>query len=327
MVIGLDATSIFLAGVVAFVGVLLMVLIPAHKEAQAEGSILDLLDKSYFVSPTLTQGSSKDKEGAPLDLSIVIPAFNEEERLPIMLKEALEFLKGSGRKGKTYEILVVDDCSSDSTPTMVQKNYASENIKVIRLVQNQGKGFAVKVGMLSARGKQRLMVDADGATRFSDLEKLENALAQGNGAGKHCEIAFGSRHHLVQGATAKRAWYRNIFTWGLHLLVRLLITGNSNLIHDTQCGFKLFTAEAALKLFPTLYIRRWAFDLELVVLSRMQSLNIKEVAVQWHEIPGSKLGLLSATLQMLRDMLRIRLSYMFGVWKIRSEQVDGRKRD
>jgi len=269
------------------------------------------------VSPTLAEGSGTQDLAARPDLSVVIPAFNEEERLPIMLKEALEFLKSDSRQGKTFEIIVVDDCSRDSTPKMVVRDYAGEQIKVVRLVENQGKGYAVKVGMLSARGKQRLMVDADGATRFSDLEKLEKAISGADGAGY--QIAFGSRHHLVEGATAQRAWYRNIFTYGLHLLVRLLITGNSEIIHDTQCGFKLFTQEAALKLFPTLYIRRWAFDLELVVLARMQSLGIAEVAVNWQEIPGSKLSLVSATLQMLRDMLRIRLSYMFGVWKIRDE--------
>lgn len=331
----MDITTILLAGVVAIFGVLLVVLPPAWQEAAQGNAVLELLDTSYYVSPALRgegggDADAKGEEAAPY-LSVVIPAYNEEERLPIMLKEALEVLKDSSRRGKTYEILVVDDCSSDSTPAMVLKDYASENIKVVRLLKNQGKGFAVKVGMLSARGKLRLMVDADGATRFSDLEKLERAIAEGDGAGSAgrptsssgVDVAFGSRHHMVKGASAKRAWYRNIFTWGLHLLVRLLITGNSNIIHDTQCGFKLFTEEAAMKLFPTLYIRRWAFDLELVVLARMQELSIAEIAVTWQEIPGSKLGLLSATLQMFRDMLRIRLSYMFGVWRIRSFPLPG----
>lgn len=330
------ATTILLAAVVAILGVVIVVLLSARREATQARSVLELLDKAYFVSPALLDGSSKQDKGedAP-DLSIVIPAFNEEERLPIMLKEALEFLKGGSRQGKSYEILVVDDCSTDSTSTMVLRRYADENIKVIRLVENQGKGFAVKVGMLSARGKLRLMVDADGATRFSDLEKLERAIADGDAEGsskrppngKRRAVIFGSRHHLVDGATATRAWYRNIFTWGLHFLVRLLITGSNDIIHDTQCGFKLFTEEAALKLFPTLYIRRWAFDLELVMLARMQGVSITEIAVAWQEIPGSKLGLISATLSMLRDMLRIRLSYMFGVWKIRTERPGDRKQD
>merc|ERR1712151_499418 len=117
--------------------------------------------------------------------------------------------------------------------------------------------------------------------------------------------------------------YHNIFTWGLNLLVRLFITGSHEPIHDTQCGFKLFTAAAAEKLFPSLHIKRWAFDLELVVLARMQGLSIAEIAVSWQEVPGSKLSLISATLSMLRDMLRIRLSYLFGVWKIKPERPAG----
>merc|ERR1712176_282779 len=230
----------------------------ARREAVQGGSVLEMLDTSYFVSPLLKgdDGTQSAEGKASPDLSVVIPAFNEEDRLPIMLDETLEVLNHDNRRGKSYEILIVDDCSQDATPTMVLKRYASDNIKVIRLLENQGKGFAVKVGMLSARGKLRLMVDADGATRFSDLEKLERAIEDGDAEGsskrppnaKRLAVIFGSRHHLVDGATAKRAWYRNIFTWGLHFLVKLLITGNSNLIHDTQCGFKLFTANAAEKL-------------------------------------------------------------------------------
>lgn len=95
----------------------------------------------------------------------------------------------------------MDDCSTDGTAEMVRKNYAAEqNIQVVRLKKNQGKGMAVRVGMLSARGARRLFVDADGATRFSDLDSLDAALEEG------ADCAFGSRHHLVQGAMATRAW-------------------------------------------------------------------------------------------------------------------------
>merc|ERR1740123_1522248 len=130
-----------------------------------------------------------------------------------MLDETLEVLNHDSRQGKSYEILIVDDCSQDSTPTIALERHASENIKVIRLLKNQGKGFAVKVGMLSARGKLRLMVDADGATKFSELDKLERAIEDGDASGcgsstssgrLRADIAFGSRHHLVKGATAKR---------------------------------------------------------------------------------------------------------------------------
>ena len=125
---------------------------------------------------------------------------------------------------------------------------------------------------------------------------------------------FFSPNHLF-GQETSPIRYRNIFTKGLHFLVKLLITGFRDVVHDTQCGFKLFTSEAAEKLFPVLHIKRWAFDLELVVLSRVHGLSIAEVAVNWTEIPGSKLGLVSATASILKDMMRIRLSYALGLWR------------
>jgi dolichyl-phosphate beta-glucosyltransferase len=108
---------------------------------------------------------------------------------------------------------------------------------------------------------------------------------------------------------------------GLHLLVKILILGPHQEIRDTQCGFKLFKKEVGKKLFSNLHVRRWAFDLELVVLSNIlkgpqgEKLAVKEVPIAWHEVDGSKLNLVTATLNMLYDMARIRFYYMVGVWK------------
>ncbi|CAD7961999.1 unnamed protein product [Amoebophrya sp. A25] len=269
------------------------------------GSFVQHLDPKYFVAPHIRDSKSRENADA-VDLSVVIPAFNEKERISIMLDEALGFLKK--QKG-SYEVILVDDGSGDTTAKLVLDKYADEKVNVVRLKKNMGKGFAVKVGMLSAVGKRRLMVDADGATKFSDLAGLQEKIDSNK-----YQIAFGSRHHLSSDASVKRAWYRNVFMWGLHLLVRILITSNGQPIQDTQCGFKLFTEDAAEKLFGSLHIRRWAFDLELVVLAQRYSLSIAEVPVNWHEVAGSKLSLIPATLSMLKDMVRIRLSYLTGVW-------------
>ena len=125
-----------------------------------------------------------------------------------MLDEALTFLQP---RSLSFEILLVDDCSQDKTAALALE-YQRLNqgkgfaVKVIRLVKNQGKGFAVKVGMLSASGRWRLMVDADGATKFSDLALLEEGLG-GKSEGGGYDVAFGSRRHLAEGAKAKRTWY------------------------------------------------------------------------------------------------------------------------
>lgn len=101
---------------------------------------------------------------------------------------------------------------------------------------------------------------------------------------------------------------------GLHLIVKVIIIAGGHEIGDTQCGFKLFSKEAALAIFPKLHVNRWAFDLEIVVLSQYHDLRIKEIPVVWNEIPGSKLSLLTATLNMLLDIARIRGFYMLGIW-------------
>lgn len=269
------------------------------------------VDHDYYVSQELRGELSAEE--ASVDLSVIIPAFNEEERLPIMLDEMFAFLE---TRSSSYDVVVVDDHSADSTAAVV-KRYADAGrpIQVMRLRENQGKGFAVKCGMLSARGKWKLLVDADGATKFEDLALLEEALDA-----QKSEIAFGSRRHLVDAAKTKRKWYRNIFMWGLHTIVRVLIIGpRGDVIHDTQCGFKLFSRGAVEKLFLNSRVRRWAFDLELVVLAQFVGLRVTEVPVRWQEIAGSKLNLLAATLQMLRDILRIRLNYFFGFWELRDE--------
>lgn len=137
---------------------------------------------------------------------------NSESSAPV---EATSLSSPSARKPRTgtVEILVVDDGSEDGTArqAVLAAGGGEPRVKVVRLKRNRGKGFAVKAGMLSARGKLRLMVDADGATQFSDLQKLERALA-GTGEGDsergvENQIAFGSRHHLSKDATVKRAWY------------------------------------------------------------------------------------------------------------------------
>jgi len=257
---------------------------------------------------------------ASLDLSVIIPAYNETNRLPSMLSSTLDHLLSSSSqspKRRTFEIIIVDDGSSDGTAAMALKlateRYAKADIRVVQLERNRGKGGAVRHGMIHARGRRLLMVDADGASRFADVELLLNALdelapAESDAAG----VAIGSRAHLVRTeAVVKRSFLRNFLMYGLHTVLRLAGVGH---VRDTQCGFKLFSRAAARSLFPRQHIATWIFDVELLLLAKSLRIPVVEVPVTWHEVPGSKLSVVKDSLQMLRDLLVLRANQLLGRW-------------
>jgi len=257
------------------------------------------------------------KDAASVDLTVVIPAYNETERLPEMLETTIAHLKT--QKGRTYEILIVDDGSRDDTANFALKlgaeKYPTVDMRVVLLERNSGKGGAVRHGMMHARGRRVLMVDADGASRFEDLEGLWKAMDElaplhSDGSG----VTIGSRAHLVATeAVVKRSFIRNFLMHGLHTILR--IVGVSH-IRDTQCGFKLFSRQAAQEIFPSQHLTTWIFDVELLVLAQELSIPVTEVPIEWHEIPGSKLNVLKDSLQMLRDLLILRGNHVFGRWKV-----------
>lgn len=268
----------------------------------------------------------------------MIPAFNEEKRLPTMLDAATASLKNQRSKAielaqeKTgitstsrFEWIVVSDGSTDGTEA-VFKQYVKDNKekgdvwKLVSLQSNAGKGAAVKAGMLAAQGALRLMVDADGATDFNALVSL---LSQKE------DIVFGSRAHLA--SKAQRSFIRTLLMHGFHFCVNFLV---GTTIGDTQCGFKLFSQSAAQKIFGNLHLRRWAFDIEIVVLATRLNMRIYEIGVPWKEVEGSKLDssklqLAIVSLGMLRDMLCVRLCYTLGIWRVKHllQEMDANKTD
>lgn len=186
----------------------------------------------------------------------------------------------------------------------------------------------VKQGMLHSRGELLLMLDADGATKVNDLEKLENQIHafarneyhSGDSAASDSSIkisdipiaAFGSRAHLEEKALATRKWYRNFLMKGFHLVV-VLTAGPG--IRDTQCGFKMFTRAAARKLFTNIRLKRWCFDVELVFLCKWFGIPMIEISVNWSEIPGSKVNPLSIP-NMLWELALMSFGYRTRMWKI-----------
>ncbi|KAG5237582.1 glycosyl transferase family protein [Salix suchowensis] len=268
-------------------------------------------------------------------ISLVIPAFNEEYRLPGALDETINYLKHRAAKDKsfTYEVVIVDDGSADATKQVAfdfVKKYTVDNVRVILLGRNHGKGEAIRKGMLHSRGELLLMLDADGATKVTDLEKLENQIhavarkefllgesAASDSSFRISDIplaAFGSRAHLEEKALATRKWYRNFLMKGFHLVV--LLTAGSG-IRDTQCGFKMFTRAAARKLFTNIRLKRWCFDVELIFLCKWFGIPMIEISVNWSEIPGSKVNLLSIP-NMLWELALMSVGYRTRIWKISS---------
>jgi dolichyl-phosphate beta-glucosyltransferase len=229
------------------------------------------------------------------DYSVVIPAFNEAERLPRYLDEVIQYFDG---RGDAYEILVVDDGSTDDTARLVDTiGQAHGSVRALRLGRNQGKGGAVRAGMLAARGRYRLFADADGATPIAELKRLEAALSAG------ADIAIGSRVLADPGVSVVTRPHRvlagRVFNW---LRERLGVRD----IADSQCGFKLFRAPVAEALFDRLSTRGFGFDVELLLLAQAAGYRIVEVPVNWADQPGSKVGVLTDGPRMLWEIVSAR---------------------
>jgi dolichyl-phosphate beta-glucosyltransferase len=232
----------------------------------------------------------------PISLSVIVPSYNEEARLPGMLAQY-----GAGLPGDGIEILVVDDGSTDRTSSVVRELANQDGrVRLIRLPVNRGKGFAVRVGVLSARGDRILFADADGATPIGELRRLEQALDAG------ADVAIGSRESVRRAAVdvvVRTSVWRRLSGRIFHQVVRL---GGVKGIVDTQCGFKLFTSAAAATLFPRMRVDGFAFDVELLLLAQSLGLRITEVPVNWTHQPGSKVNVVRDGLTMAADVLRLR---------------------
>ncbi|KAJ3588910.1 hypothetical protein NHX12_009764 [Muraenolepis orangiensis] len=301
--------------------VLIALLVLAHVTATVVDLSRHASEKRF---PTGTSGETEPlpslHDPASRELSVVVPAYNEELRMPTMLEEAMDYLEVRQKRQPlfTYEVLVVDDGSSDKTTQVAlqyTKKYGADKVRVLTLLKNRGKGGAVRMGTLSSRGRLILMADADGATKFADFEKLESVLEDISPKPDNMAITCGSRAHLEEDSVAARHAFRTFLMYGFHFLVWFFCVRG---IRDTQCGFKLFTREAALKTFSSLHVERWAFDVELLYIAQCFKIPIAEVAVNWTEIEGSKLVPIWSWLQMGRDLVFIRLRYITGAWRLES---------
>ncbi|CAK9436439.1 uncharacterized protein LODBEIA_P09970 [Lodderomyces beijingensis] len=273
----------------------------------------DATDTFHELTPRITATSPTESK-SNVDVSVVIPSYNEVQRLKKMFDEAVDYLE-EHHHGR-YEIIIVDDGSSDGTSSYAlscanDKKLDAHVLKCVQLAENRGKGGAVAHGILHSQGKYALFADADGATRFSDIANL---IAYLDSQGDNAAIAIGSRAHMVNtDAVVKRSFIRNFLMYGLHTLVYIF---GIRSIQDTQCGFKMFNRQALVKVFPHMHTERWIFDVEVLLLGEIQGVRMKEISVNWQEIDGSKVDLARDSIEMAIDLVVTRLAYLFGIYKL-----------
>jgi dolichyl-phosphate beta-glucosyltransferase len=230
-------------------------------------------------------------------ISIVIPAYNEEGRILPTLRMIDDYLRN---KDRTYEIIVVDDASSDKTSEIVSAVAAEKgSIRLLLGSANRGKGFSVRRGILEASGDLILMSDADLSTPIEEVEKFFPWIERGY------DVVIGSRALKESDIIQKQPWYRQLMGKVFNLLVRTIVRGG---LHDTQCGFKMFRSRPAKKIFASLKTEGFAFDVEALLRAKKIGCRIKEVPVKWINSPQSKVRIVRDSLRMFLDLLCIRLS-------------------
>ena len=242
-----------------------------------------------------TNGNNTGPEtGGSIGLSIVVPAYNEEDRISDTLPAIWSY---ADQHFASFELLVVDDGSSDSTASIVEEFARTHaGTRLVTYGSNQGKGHAVRTGMLEARGEMALFSDADLATPIAELENLLAKIHEG------CDVAIASRTAKGAELVVRQPWYRELAGRTFNLLVQLVAVPG---VHDTQCGFKLFRRAAYRDVFSHCQENGFAFDIEVLHVALSLGHKVAEVPVHWMHREGSKVRLVRDGVRMLIALLRI----------------------
>lgn len=248
-------------------------------------------------SPLAGTGKSAPVEPQPSPvLSLVIPAYNEERRLGPALEAATAYLE---QRGQPWELLVVDDGSRDATAARARAWAASHpQVRLLQNEVNRGKGYAVRRGLLAARGRYVGFMDADLSAPLENLERAWPWLEAGY------DVAIGSRFLPGSEITAGQPRLRAASSWAIHLLIRQALGLE---FRDTQCGFKLFRQEAARAIFSLARVEGFLFDAEALCLARRLGLAVKEFPITWRNDPDSRVRFRRHALPILVELVRIRL--------------------
>ena len=234
-----------------------------------------------------------------IDLSLIIPSYNESRRIKMSLVTIYEYL--SNQK-YSYEVILCDDGSYDSTLSIARDfSQGKSNFHILSL-PDKGKGSAVKAGMIAARGKYRFMCDADLAMPLEQIKLFLTELKNG------CDIAIGSRE-LIGSNRYEEPKFRYLSGRIFNLFVKVVALRKYS---DTQCGFKCFSSEAAEKIFPVLKTKGWAFDVEALLLAERHRFLVSEIPINWYHGEESKVKFRSAVFQMAKDILFMRIRLFFS---------------
>jgi dolichyl-phosphate beta-glucosyltransferase len=236
------------------------------------------------------------------DISIIIPTYNEANRIQQTVVAIDSYLK---ERFANYEIIVIDDGSLDSTFSILSNLCESyENLTVIKKMNNTGKGYSVREGILASNGKLTLFCDADLSTPIIEIEKLIPWINKG------FDIAIGSRALSDSEIIVRQPWYRERMGKIFNILVRLFILKG---FRDTQCGFKLFRSDVAKNIFKRSNIKGYSFDVEVLYIAKRLNYKIKEVPVRWSNSKDSKLSILKDPIIMIIELFKIKWSHKWAM--------------
>lgn len=246
------------------------------------------------------------------DVSIVVPAYEEEERLGDSIRKILLY---TGTLDLSSELIIVDDGSKDSTADVAREvcsEFEAAATNVIRYEQNRGKGFAVKTGLMAAAADIALFSDADLSTPIEEMDKLISPIADGK-----CDVAFGSRALDRSLIGTRQPWRREQGGKVMNLVIRTL----SGLpFSDTQCGFKAFGMKKFRPLLDFMTIDRFGFDVEFLFVAQYHKLRLQEIPVRWNNVEGSKVSVIRDTRRMFTELSQIRQNARNGSYN-RSENA------
>lgn len=243
------------------------------------------------------------------NVSVVIPAFNEAERIGVTLTRIGEYFRATGR---TYEIIVVDDGSTDDTVKVAQQATGNaENFRILRNPKNRGKGYSVRRGMMEAGGTFVLFSDADLSTPIEEFDRLVRRFSDG------ADIVIASRRRSDSDVAVRQPWYREVLLGGLlRMIVRTLLVPG---VSDSQCGFKCFRGDVARHLFTLQRTERFSFDVEILYLAAKSGYKVAEVGVRWVNDPRTRVNPLIDPFRIFADLLRIRLNGWRGAYETHAQ--------
>lgn len=239
-----------------------------------------------------------------VELSVVVPAYEEEKRLPAAFDEMLPYLR---KFPGEWELLIVDDGSKDGTAALVEAWSKKEpRIRLVRLPENKGKGAAVREGMLAAEGAWRLFRDADSSTEMAELDKFLPIARAG------ADAVIASRRVETASIARRQKPLRELMGKGFTMLCRILLVWE---IRDYTCGFKLFSAKASKEIFSRQTLNRWAFDAEILYLAKNLGYKIVQQPVTWKDEEGSKVRMLKDAIRSFVEILQVLATSWSGGYK------------